>query len=101
MINEKTIAKCKDGVRFINCARGGIIDEDALVQSLDSGKAAGAAFDVYVTEPPEFNGPFIQHPKIVTTPHLGASTEEAQEKLQFKLRNRLSTCSTTKALREL
>ncbi len=99
MVNEKTIANCKDGVRFINCARGGIIDEAALVQAIDSGKVAGAAFDVYVTEPPEFNGQFIQHPKIVTTPHLGASTEEAQEKVAVQIAEQIIDLFNNKGVR--
>ena len=85
MLSEETISKCKDGVKIINCARGGIVDEEALIKALDSGKVSGAAFDVYVSEPPDFNGPFIQHPKVVTTPHLGASTEEAQEKVAVQI----------------
>jgi D-3-phosphoglycerate dehydrogenase / 2-oxoglutarate reductase len=85
MISEKTLAKCKDGVKIINCARGGIVNEEDLLKALDSGKVSGAAFDVYVSEPPDFNGPFIQHPKVVTTPHLGASTEEAQEKVAIQI----------------
>ncbi len=85
LISDETLAKCKDGVKIINCARGGIVDEAALLKGLDSGKVSSAAFDVYVSEPPEFNGPFIQHPKVVTTPHLGASTEEAQEKVAIQI----------------
>ena len=79
------MGKCKDGVKLINCARGGIIDEAALIKSLDSGKVSAAAFDVYMSEPPDFSGPLIQHPKVVTTPHLGASTDEAQEKVAIQI----------------
>jgi D-3-phosphoglycerate dehydrogenase len=85
LISETSLNNCKDGVKIINCARGGIVDEEALVKALDSGKVSGAAFDVYVKEPPEYSGPFIQHPKIVTTPHLGASTDEAQEKVAIQI----------------
>ncbi len=85
MLSDETLSKCKDGVKIINCARGGIVDEAALIKALDSGKVSGAAFDVYVSEPPDFSGPFIQHPKVVTTPHLGASTEEAQEKVAVQI----------------
>jgi len=85
LISEKSLNNCKDGVKIINCARGGIVDEEALVKALDSGKVSGAAFDVYVKEPPDYSGPFIQHPKIVATPHLGASTEEAQEKVAIQI----------------
>jgi D-3-phosphoglycerate dehydrogenase / 2-oxoglutarate reductase len=85
MINDESIKKCKDGVRFINCARGGIIEEAALVRALESGKVAGAAFDVYVKEPPEKDSPLVSNPKVVCTPHLGASTEEAQEKVAVQI----------------
>jgi len=69
----------KKGVRIINCARGGIIDEMALVEAIESGIVAGAAFDVYEEEPPRADHPFLNNPKIIVTPHLGASTVEAQE----------------------
>jgi len=70
----------KPTVRLINCARGGIIDEDALLAALDTGKIAGAALDVYTSEPPK-DWELAQHPKAVTTPHLAASTKEAQIKV--------------------
>ncbi len=85
LISKNSLAKCKDGVKIVNCARGGIVDEAALVEALDSGKVSSAAFDVYVKEPPEYDGALIQHPKVVTTPHLGASTEEAQEKVAIQI----------------
>ncbi|OXM88100.1 phosphoglycerate dehydrogenase [Paenibacillus rigui] len=69
----------KKGVRIINCARGGIIDEMALVEAIESGIVAGAAFDVFEEEPPRAEHPFLNNPKIIVTPHLGASTVEAQE----------------------
>ena len=69
----------KRGMRIINCARGGIIDEGALLEALDQGIVAGAAFDVFEHEPPDPDHPFFKHPKIIVTPHLGASTVEAQE----------------------
>ncbi|SFK92488.1 D-3-phosphoglycerate dehydrogenase [Paenibacillus sp. 1_12] len=69
----------RKGVRIINCARGGIIDEAALVEAIDAGIVAGAAFDVYEQEPPQADHPFLNNPKIIVTPHLGASTVEAQE----------------------
>ncbi len=78
LINAKTLAKCKDGVRIINCARGGIVDEKALLSAIESGKVAGAAIDVYEKEPPEDN-PLVMNEKVVSTPHLGASTAEAQD----------------------
>jgi len=78
MIGAKQFEMMKDGVRIINVARGGIIDEDALVNALKSGKCAGAALDVYSTEPPDFSSELFALPNVITTPHLGASTEEAQ-----------------------
>jgi len=77
MLNEKTLASCKKGVRIINVARGGIIDENALLASIQASHCAGAAFDVYEEEPPK-NSSLLQNPKVLCTPHLGASTKEAQ-----------------------
>jgi D-3-phosphoglycerate dehydrogenase len=78
MINKDTIAKMKKGVRLINCARGGIINEADLCEALKSGKVAAAALDVYEKEPP-VGLPLAELDNIVLTPHLGASTHEAQE----------------------
>lgn len=78
LINKETIAKMKDGVRIINCARGGIVNEKDLYEALESGKVAGAALDVFEKEPPE-DLTLVRHPKVICTPHLGASTKEAQE----------------------
>lgn len=79
MISQPQFQVMKRGMRIINCARGGIIDELALVEALDEGIVAGAAFDVFESEPPASDHPFLSHPKIIVTPHLGASTLEAQE----------------------
>ncbi|MCP1307145.1 phosphoglycerate dehydrogenase [Paenibacillus tyrfis] len=79
MISKPQFELMKKGARIINCARGGIIDEMALVEAIDAGIVAGAAFDVFEKEPPAADHPFLNHPKIVVTPHLGASTVEAQE----------------------
>lgn len=78
MINDSQLARMKDGVRIVNCARGGIIEEEALVRAIESGKVAGAAIDVYTQEPTSPENPLLAMPQTVTTPHLGASTEEAQ-----------------------
>ena len=78
LINADTLAKCKNGVRIINCARGGIVDEQAVFAAMESGKVAGVALDVYEHEPPE-NNPLVMSEKVVSTPHLGASTTEAQD----------------------
>jgi len=77
LIGAKEIATMKKGVRLINCARGGIIDESALHQAITSGHVAGAAIDVFEEEPPK-NHPLLKLPQVVVTPHLGASTQEAQ-----------------------
>jgi D-3-phosphoglycerate dehydrogenase len=78
MLNADAFARCKDGVMVVNAARGGVIDQDALLEALESGKCAGAAIDVYENEPLEDSSPLRAHEKILTTPHLGASTKEAQ-----------------------
>ena len=82
LLNEETIARCKRGVRVINCARGGIVDEVALLAALETGQVGGAALDVYSQEPPpESLSKLIRHPNVVATPHIAASTEEAQSKV--------------------
>ncbi len=78
IIGAAAIAKMKPGVRIINCARGGLVDESALLEALNAGKVAGAAVDVFDPEPPAPDHPLIKHPNVLVTPHLGASTEEAQ-----------------------
>jgi D-3-phosphoglycerate dehydrogenase len=84
LINGESIGKCKKGVRIINCARGGIVDEEALLRGLESGEVGGAALDVFAKEPPTSNLLF-GHPRVVVTPHLGASTEEAQKKVALQI----------------
>jgi len=80
MLNAAAFAKMKPGVRIVNCARGEIINESDLLAALDSGKVAAAGLDVFPIEPLAADHPFRRHPGITLTPHLGASTEEAQEK---------------------
>jgi D-3-phosphoglycerate dehydrogenase len=80
VIGEKEFEMMKDGAYVINCARGGVIDEKALVRALDNGKLAGAALDVFEKEPSE-NEEVLKHPKISLTPHIGAATAEAQERI--------------------
>lgn len=80
MLNAAAFAKMKPGVRIVNCARGEIIVEQDLLAALDSGKVAAAGLDVFATEPLPADHPFRKHPGITLTPHLGASTAEAQEK---------------------
>mmetsp|Transcript_20476 Transcript_20476/g.22243 ORF Transcript_20476/g.22243 Transcript_20476/m.22243 type:complete len:574 (+) Transcript_20476:69-1790(+) len=90
LINDANLAKCKKGVRIINCARGGIVDEAALLKGLESGQVAGAALDVFTSEPPkEHLKPLISHPNLVCTPHLGASTDEAQVNVARDIANQM------------
>ena len=95
MINDDVFGRCKKGVRIINAARGGIVDEDALLRALQSGQCAGtkqiifyiifiyffsgAGLDVYAVEPPTNTG-LIQHPHVIACPHIGASTVEGQRR---------------------
>ncbi len=79
IIGKEAFSKMKSGVRLVNCARGGLVDEDALLEAIESGTVAGAALDVFSVEPLAEDSPLLRNPKIITTPHLGASTTEAQE----------------------
>ena len=87
VISDKEFDIMKKGVRIINCARGGIIDEAALIKNIESGKVAGAALDVYENEPPAKDSKLITSGKMVLTPHLGASTEEAQVNVAIDVAN--------------
>src|SRR3979490_1255127 len=89
IIDARALAATKKGVRIINCARGGLVDEQALRAALDSGQVAGAAFDVFVEEPANAN-PLFGHPNVVCTPHLGAATTEAQENVALQLAEAMS-----------
>lgn len=84
LINEEVFAKCKKGVKVVNCARGGIIDEAALLKALNSGQCGGAGLDVYLNEPPD-DYTLAKHPKVIPTPHLGASTVEAQKRVAVEI----------------
>ncbi len=79
MMNRAAFAAARTGIRLVNAARGEVIDEGALLEALASGRCAGAALDVFAAEPPPADSPLRNHPRILTTPHLGASTTEAQE----------------------
>jgi D-3-phosphoglycerate dehydrogenase / 2-oxoglutarate reductase len=89
IINADAIKKMKKGVRVVNCARGGLVDEATLHDALKSGHVAGAAFDVFVTEPATEN-PLFSMPNVVCTPHLGASTSEAQENVALQIAEQMS-----------
>jgi D-3-phosphoglycerate dehydrogenase len=89
ILDARALAATRPGVRIINCARGGLVDEAALRASLDSGHVAGAAFDVFVDEPATAN-PLFGHPNVVCTPHLGAATSEAQENVALQVAVQMS-----------
>jgi D-3-phosphoglycerate dehydrogenase len=80
LVNAQRIQRMKRGAMLINCARGGVVDEEALLEALDSGQLGGAALDVFATEPPS-DQRLIRHPRIVATPHIGAQTREAQARV--------------------
>jgi D-3-phosphoglycerate dehydrogenase len=84
LFNAATIAKMKKGSYIINCARGGVVNEEAVLEALKSGQLAGAALDVFAKEPPD-PSPLFQHENLIASPHLGASTKEAQEKVAIEL----------------
>jgi D-3-phosphoglycerate dehydrogenase len=85
LISYDELAKCKPTVTVINCARGGIVNEKDLLLALKDGKISAVGLDVFETEPPDFSIGLIQHPSVVCTPHLGASTEEAQQKVAIQI----------------
>ncbi len=97
ILDATAINKTKKGVRIVNCARGGLVDEVALRAALDSGHVAGAAFDVFVEEPAKENVLF-GHPNVICTPHLGASTTEAQENVALQVAEQMSDYLLTGAI---
>jgi len=97
ILSAESIAKTCRGVRIINCARGGLVDEEALRKALDEGHVAGAALDVFAQEPATEN-PLFGHPHVVCTPHLGASTSEAQEKVALQIAEQMADYLTRGAI---
>jgi len=97
VLSRENLAKTKKGVRIINCARGGLVDEEALADLLKSGHVAGAAFDVFANEPAKENALF-NLPNVVCTPHLGASTSEAQENVALQVAEQMSNYLLTGAV---
>lgn len=89
IISRETIAQMRDGVQLINCARGGLVDEQALFEALQAGKVAGAAIDVYEVEPAKENVLFGAQ-NVICTPHLGASTREAQENVAIQIAEQMA-----------
>jgi D-3-phosphoglycerate dehydrogenase len=97
ILNKDTLAKCKKGVRIINCARGGLVNEADIKAALDSGQVAGAAFDVFEEEPAKTNILFGMK-NVIATPHLGASTTEAQENVAVQVAEQMADYLTTGAV---
>jgi D-3-phosphoglycerate dehydrogenase len=99
IVGDNAFAKMKKGVRIINCARGGLIDETALFNAIKSGIVAGAALDVFAEEPPPTDHPLLSLEEVIVTPHLGASTAEAQEGVAFTVAEEMRDYLLTGALR--
>lgn len=97
ILSRENLAKTKPGVRIVNCARGGLVDEEALADMLKSGHVAGAAFDVFSVEPAKEN-PLFNLPNVVCTPHLGAATSEAQENVALQVAEQISDYLLTGAV---
>lgn len=97
ILNKETLAKCKKGVRIVNCARGGLVNEADLKAAIESGQVAGAAFDVFEVEPAKENILFGM-PQVICTPHLGASTTEAQENVAVQVAEQMADYLTTGAV---
>ncbi len=89
LVGPAAFERMKKGVRIINCARGGIVDEAALAAAIESGKVAGAALDVFVDEPPPPDHPLLKLPQVIATPHLGAATDEAQVQVAIDIANQV------------
>ena len=90
MINDKALQKMKPGVRIINCSRGDVVDLGALHEAIQNGHVAGAALDVFPKEPPDPALPILKNPKVIFTPHLGASTDEAQDKVAVMIADQIA-----------
>jgi D-3-phosphoglycerate dehydrogenase / 2-oxoglutarate reductase len=94
LINKDSIAKMKNGVYIINCARGGIVNEKDLLEALNSGKVKGAGLDVFEKEPVAPDNPLVKHPNVICTPHLGASTVEAQVNVSVAIAHQIGNFLT-------
>ncbi len=98
LINAAAIAKMKQGVRIVCAARGGVIDEEALLQGLESNKIAAVALDVFTTEPPGVTA-LVSHPRVINTPHIGAQTIEAQQRAAVDIATEVLAALEEKPLR--
>src|SRR6185369_3420664 len=95
IVNDLSIEKMKKGVLLVNAARGGIYDEAALLRGLESGKIGGVALDVFIEEPPPKDLPILAHERVVATPHLGASTKEAQDRVALEIAEQVAAYLAT------
>ena len=95
LVNEDVLPKLKKGVLLVNAARGGIYDEAALLKGLESGQIGGVALDVFVQEPPPADHPLLEHDRVIVTPHLGASTREAQDRVALEIAEQIVAYLTT------
>ncbi len=98
LLNARAFELCKKGVKIINCARGGIVDEKALYQAIRAGKVAGAALDVFEKEPPG-DSPLLKLPQVIGTPHLGAATQEAQENVAIEVARQVVDALAERAIK--
>ncbi len=98
LVNDEVVAKLKKGVILVNAARGGIYDEDALLRGLESGHIGAVALDVFIKEPPAADHPLVKHDRVIATPHLGASTTEAQDRVALEIADQVVAYITTGAI---
>src|SRR5215213_7135612 len=99
LVDREALSKMKKGARIINCARGGLVDEEALYEAITSGAIGGAALDVFIEEPPPADHKLLQLDQVIVTPHLGASTKEAQEGVAFTVAEQMRDYLLTGVLR--
>src|SRR5262249_51803545 len=90
LISWKELARVKPGARLIQASRGGVVDEEAVLDALSNKRLAGAAFDVFVEEPPPKDHPLLAREDVIVTPHLGASSEEAQQRVALDIAEQIS-----------
>ena len=98
MLSSESFAKMKPGVYVVDAARGGVIDEEALLAALNSGRVAGAGLDVFVTEPPGLTA-LVAHPRVIATPHIGAQTVEAQARAGYDISTEIAAALQDQPLR--